>query len=130
MSEPRCVSCRAPMAASTAFCPHCGATQSWAGTLELGMLLDDRYRILARLGEGAMSAVYLARYERLEREVAIKTLRSLLVDHPTAVQRFTREARVVAGLAHPNIVQVFDFGLSDRESPYLVMEHIAGVTLE
>jgi serine/threonine protein kinase len=126
--ESTCTQCGASIPAGARFCPQCGASRSGSAVLALGGILDARYRIIARLGEGAMSAVYLAQHERLEREVAIKTIRSL--SDPGAVARFMGEARIVAGLTHPNIVQVFDCGVAMGDVPYLVMEHIPGVTLE
>src|SRR4051812_7164898 len=74
-----------------------------------------------------MAAVWLARDERLGRPVAIKVLSDLLASDPGYVQRFRREARVAAGLSHPGLVRIFDFG--DDPRPYLVMEYVAGGTL-
>ena len=85
------------------------------------------YRIEGRLGVGGMSTVMLAFDERLERNVAVKLLAEHLADDPAFVSRFRREALAAARLVHPNIVQVFDFGL-DRESHqhFIVMEHVSG----
>jgi serine/threonine protein kinase len=86
-----------------------------------------RYRLESRLGVGGMSTVMLAFDERLERYVAVKLLAEHLADDPTFVSRFRREALSAARLIHPNIVQVFDFGL-DRSSQqhFIVMEHVSG----
>ena len=73
--------------------------------------IAGRYRIEGRLGVGGMSTVQLALDERLERYVAVKLLAEHLADDPTFVSRFRREALAAARLVHPNIVQVFDFGL-------------------
>ena len=80
-----------------------------------------------RLGVGGMAAVWLARDERLGRLVAIKALSDALAGEEGYVRRFRREARVAAGLSHPNLVRVFDFG--DDPRPYLVMEYVEGGTL-
>jgi eukaryotic-like serine/threonine-protein kinase len=86
-----------------------------------------RYRVEGRLGVGGMSTVLLAFDERLERYVAVKLLADHLVDDPTFVSRFRREALAAARLVHPNIVQVFDFGLDrDTGQHFIVMERING----
>ena len=90
-------------------------------------LAEGRYTLERRLGTGGMAAVWLARDERLGRPVAIKALSDTLADDEGYVRRFSREARVAAGLSHPNLVRVFDFG--DDPRPYLVMEYVEGGTL-
>jgi serine/threonine protein kinase len=94
---------------------------------EGGSLADGRYTLERRLGTGGMAAVWLARDERLGRTVAIKALSDVLAGDESYVRRFRREARVAAGLSHPNLVRVFDFG--DDPRPYLVMEYVEGGTL-
>lgn len=90
-------------------------------------VIAGRYRIERRLGVGGMSTVYLAFDQRLERYVALKLLAEHLADDPTFVSRFRREALAAARLVHPNIVQVFDFGLDERQHQhFIVMEHVAG----
>jgi eukaryotic-like serine/threonine-protein kinase len=90
-------------------------------------MIADRYRIEGRLGVGGMSTVQLAFDERLERYVAVKLLAEHLADDPTFVSRFRREALAAARLVHPNIVQVFDFGLDEEISQhFIVMEHVSG----
>lgn len=87
--------------------------------------LIDRFEIIKVLGRGAQGVVYLARDPRLDRQVAIKTLRA-----GTSVQndRLLREARTVSNLQHPNIVPLYDLG-SYEGAPYLVYAYIAGETL-
>src|SRR5436190_6224191 len=90
-------------------------------------LLAGRYELGDRLGVGGMSTVRLARDRRLEREVAVKVLAEHLAEDPQFVARFRREALAAARLVHPNIVQVFDFGLDEPTGRhYIVMEHIRG----
>jgi serine/threonine protein kinase len=91
-------------------------------------LADGRYRLDCRLGIGGMAAVWLARDTRLERLVAIKVIADTLADDEAWLLRFRREARAAAALSHPNIVQVFDYGLDDGR-PFLVMEHVEGANL-
>jgi serine/threonine protein kinase len=90
-------------------------------------MIAGRYRIDGRLGVGGMSTVHLAFDQRLERNVAIKLLAEHLADDPAFVSRFRREALSAARLVHPNIVQVFDFGLDERQHQhFIVMEHVTG----
>jgi serine/threonine-protein kinase len=90
-------------------------------------LIADRYELRDRLGTGGMSTVRLAFDARLEREVAVKLLAEHLADDENFVSRFRREALAAARLVHPNIVQVFDFGLDERTGQhYIVMEFVAG----
>ncbi|MDQ3660138.1 MAG: protein kinase [Actinomycetota bacterium] len=90
--------------------------------------LLDRYRLEQRLAAGGMGTVYEATDERLNRRVAVKLLKEELVDDPRFVERFRREARAVAGLSHPNIASVFDFGADDGRD-FIVMELIEGQDL-
>lgn len=88
-------------------------------------LRDGRYVLERLLGRGGMAAVWLGRDERLQRPVAIKVLSDTLVGDRGYLARFEREARVAAGLSHPNLVRVFDYG-AERGRPFLVMEHVDG----
>jgi serine/threonine protein kinase len=88
-----------------------------------------KYRVLEPLGRGGMAQVYKAYHPQLDRYVAIKVLRADLMDDEEFLARFRREARAVAGLRHPHIVQVFDFEVQDDLS-YMVMELLEGDTLK
>jgi serine/threonine protein kinase len=92
----------------------------------------DRYRIERVLGKGAMGVVYEAFDPRLDRKVAIKTILKSNLDEATASaysMRFAREARAVARLSHPNIVQVFDFG-EEGDVAFIAMEFVRGRELQ
>jgi eukaryotic-like serine/threonine-protein kinase len=92
-----------------------------------GNVIAGRYELGDRLGAGGMSTVVLAFDRRLERHVAVKLLAEHLAEDAQFVARFRREALAAARLVHPNIVQVFDFGLDDATGRhYIVMEHIRG----
>ena len=98
----------------------------------IGRRIDGRYRVLGRIGRGGMGVVYRAEDERLDREVALKVLRPDLAGDLSARQRFVREAKSAARLAHPGIVAVLDQGLDHaggEETAYLVMELVTGRTL-
>jgi tRNA A-37 threonylcarbamoyl transferase component Bud32 len=87
-----------------------------------------KYRVLEPLGRGGMARVYRAYHPQLDRYVAIKVLRSDLVEEEEFLGRFRREARAVAALRHPNIVQVFDFDVQNGIY-YMVMELLEGDSL-
>jgi len=90
-------------------------------------VLAERYELGDRLGVGGMSTVVSALDRRLERPVAVKLLAEHLADDERFVARFRREALSAARLVHPNIVQVFDFGLDERSGRhYIVMELVSG----
>jgi serine/threonine-protein kinase len=90
-------------------------------------LFADRYRLERRLGVGGMSTVQLAFDTRLERYVAVKLLAEHLAEDASFVSRFRREALAAARLVHPNVVQVFDFGLDEETGrQFIVMEHVDG----
>ncbi len=95
--------------------------------MKIGQVVKDRYKILEVLGEGGMAFVYKAKDTQLERFVAIKTLKPNYVNQEAFVERFKREAKTAANLNHPNIVQIFDWGI--EEEPFFVMEYIEGSTL-
>src|SRR5829696_2772078 len=84
-----------------------------------------KVRIEKLLARGGMAEVYLGIHLTLERPVAIKLLHSYIEEEPLLLERFNREARAVAGLRHPNIVQIFDFDTIDSH-PYIVMEYLRG----
>src|SRR3984957_18971194 len=86
------------------------------------------YRILEKIGSGAMGDVFRARDERLGRDVALKVIRPASSDNPDHLRRFELEARAAAALNHPNIVAVYDVGFSDG-APYIVCELLEGKTL-
>lgn len=87
-----------------------------------------KVRIEKLLARGGMAEVYLGSHLTLERPVAIKLLHSYIEEDPFLLERFHREAKVVAGLRHSNIVQIFDFDTTDGH-PYIVMEYLKGPTL-
>jgi len=86
------------------------------------------YQVLERIGQGGMATVYRGMHPELGRDVAIKVLEPSLVGTPEMAEAFRREARTIAGLRHPNVVQVYDFGPLDR-THYLAMEFVPGSDL-
>jgi serine/threonine-protein kinase len=112
-------------------CPHDGTPLIALAKTDyvIGRVLDGRYTVIERLGEGGMGAVYRATQEQLGREVAIKVVSPRLVAEPEAIKRFLREAKLASRLSHPNAVAVLDFGQS-ADLFFLVMELLAGQTLD
>ena len=93
-----------------------------------GVLLAGSYRVVRELGSGSMGKVFLGHDEHLDREVAIKVLRLDVVDRVERLRQFQLEARSMAAIRHPNVVEVYAFGQHGHE-PYFVMEFIDGETL-
>jgi eukaryotic-like serine/threonine-protein kinase len=91
-------------------------------------MLAARYRLEQRLATGGMGAVYVGVDERLGRPVAVKLLKEELAGQPDFVERFRREARAAAGLSHPNVAQVYDYG-QDGQRHFIVMELVEGTDL-
>ena len=94
----------------------------------LGRLLDARYRVEQRIAVGGMATVYRGLDTRLERVVALKVMHPGLASDPEFTSRFIREAKAVARLSHPNVVNVFDQG-QDGDAVFLAMEYVPGWTL-
>ncbi len=92
----------------------------------VGRLLDDKYKIVRKLGEGGMGSVYEGTRLVINRRVAIKTLHPQLAHRADVVQRFLNEARAVNEIGHEHIIEIHDFGLLDSGAPYLVMEFLEG----
>jgi serine/threonine protein kinase len=89
----------------------------------------DRYEVTGLLGQGAYGLVYLAHDPKLDRDVAIKVLNTELVSDPEAKTLFHREARAIAKLRHPNILELFDYSGPEQEFLYLVVERLEGENL-
>ena len=91
-------------------------------------VLGGRYELLRRLAQGGMATVYLARDRQLDRHVALKMLHPQFAADPTFAERLRREAHAAAGLSHPNIVGVYDWG-RQGERYFIVMEYVSGHSL-
>jgi serine/threonine-protein kinase len=101
-----------------------------SGALLAGETFEGRFEILSVLGQGGAGVVYKARQVHMDKVVAIKTLRPTVLNDESGFRRFEQEARAASNLSHPNIVQVFDFGLSSLGFAYLVMEYLPGRSLD
>jgi serine/threonine protein kinase/tetratricopeptide (TPR) repeat protein len=134
----QCPKCLRQFDAGTAVCPvdgtPLGAEPTVAGVAArasaddplVGLVLDEKYRLDERLGEGGMGTVYRATHLLIERPVAVKVLNPRLVADDTAKERFRREARAAGRLQHSNAVAVTDYGETKDGLVYLVMELLEG----
>ncbi len=95
----------------------------------LGTVIGERFEVISKLGAGGMGAVYRAKQLGMGRDVAIKVLHQDLAQNETIVRRFTIEALAVSRLKHPNTIQIFDFGRTDRGNLFIAMELLEGKTL-
>ncbi len=93
------------------------------------MVVDGRYRILRKLGEGGMSIVYEVQHLKLNRSFALKQLLPRLVHHEEALQRFEREAELLASLRHPHVVDITDWVLMPDGTPCMILEFLHGASL-
>lgn len=97
--------------------------------LKPGMIIVDRYEIIGKIGSGGMADVYKARDIKLNRFVAVKVMKPEFREDANFIKKFAREAQAAAGLANPNIVNVFDVG-EDNGVYFIVMELVEGITLK
>ncbi len=95
----------------------------------LGRVIDDRYRILERLGEGGMGAVFIAEHTKLRKRVALKVIHAHFAGNHEIAARFAREAMTSAHIEHPNVASALDFGALPEGGAYLVMQLVLGPSL-
>jgi len=132
-----CPTCGRLFEADVRTCPHDGATLRADSTIAapslldplVGRVLDEKYRLDRRLGEGGMGTVYQATHLLIDRPVALKVLHQRFVEDEAAQERFRREARAAGRLRHTNAVTVTDFGRTADGCVYIVMELLEGRNL-
>jgi serine/threonine protein kinase len=128
-----CPSCHRVWAEENEFCPSDGkALEEITEEHDplVGVVLDNRYELKEILGAGGMGFVYLAKQRGLSREVAVKMLYAERTRDRRNVRRFRREAIALAGIDHPNVVRVFEYGDGGGDTPYIVMEKVRGLPLD
>src|SRR4051812_8048287 len=118
----RCLTCETTYPEDVAFCPK-------DGTALGDRLLENRYRILSKLGQGGMGTVYIAEHVALGKRVAVKVLKEEVSRDPAMAKRFEQEAVAASRIGQENIVDVTDFGRTPEGSLYFVMEYLEGRTL-
>ncbi len=131
-----CPECGKVLGGEPNYCPACGAdlrglsgdSDTLDGPLK-EKLIDNRYRVLEKLGEGGMGAVYKVEHVRMGKLAALKLMRPDHALDKALKARFLQEARVVARLSHPNTVQVFDSGELEDGSLFIAMEYVPGKDL-
>jgi eukaryotic-like serine/threonine-protein kinase len=94
-----------------------------------GRVINNRYRVIRKIGEGGMGTVYAGEHVEIGKAVAIKILHPAYSTQQDLVERFRREARAASRIGHPNIVDVTDFGSTEDGCAYFVMEHLDGIDL-
>jgi serine/threonine protein kinase len=127
-----CPSCGAEYGPDIRFCPQDGSTlrpKAQSGAELVGRVIDERYHLLEKIGEGGMGRVYLAEHLRTQRRCAIKVISRALTHDPEAVGRFGREATNASRISHPNVAAVYDFGETDDGLLYLALEYVEGAPL-
>jgi eukaryotic-like serine/threonine-protein kinase len=95
----------------------------------VGKVIDGRYEIQQRVGEGGMGVVYRARQISIDRIIALKMLNQQMAGDPTWVQRFYNEAKACSRLQHPNTIRMFDFGQTSDARLFMTMEFLDGISL-
>ncbi len=95
----------------------------------VGKVLDGRYEMIARIGEGGMGVVYKARQASIDRILALKMLNQQMAQDPTWVQRFYNEAKACSRLQHPNTIRMYDFGQTADGRLFMTMEFLDGISL-
>lgn len=122
-----CARCGTLVPAEARFCPSCGAS---ASRLTPGQILDGKYEILEKTGEGGMGEVYKARHIHLDEIRIIKVTKPDPLGEGHEPRRFQEEARIATLIRHPNVAALYDFSRLPDGSYYMVWEYIDGVTLE
>jgi len=131
---PLCTRCHREVPTGGLFCSFCGAGVVQAAPDApsdpyIGQTLSGKYFVHQLLGRGGMGEVYKATHLTLDRPVVLKLLRKSLLDDPSIVQRFHREARAASRLNHPNSVNIIDFGQTDDGVLFIAMEYLSGRSL-
>ncbi len=125
-----CLVCQEQFLPEQRHCPKDGTVLvAIAADPYTGKTIAERYEIEELIGSGGTSVVYRALHLQLRRTVAIKMLKSHLVTDEESKLRFEQEARAVSSLTHPNVITVYDVGVTKYGEPYIVMEHLQGGSL-
>lgn len=124
-----CLNCGSPVSASDDSCPRCDAQLRSRAHRLVGATLAGKYRIEERLSSGGMCDVFRARHVLIDKEVAVKVLKSHYAADAKIAGRFEQEARAASRVRHPNAIDVTDFGIAPGDAPFIVMELVEGETL-
>lgn len=126
-----CITCGKEFDWETTVCPDDNTPLTAIGEEDqmVGTVLADRYEILEVIGGGGMGLVYKARHKLMNRIVAIKMLHKHMISSKDTLKRFQLEAQAASCLSLPNILTVYDFGLTGEGQPYMVMDYLEGTSL-
>jgi eukaryotic-like serine/threonine-protein kinase len=127
-----CVLCSNTYPTGTRYCPVDGSrlrAPVKADDELLGTVIDERYYLVSKLGEGGMGQVYLAEHVRTHRRCAVKVIGRLQTSDPAALGRFLREATNAGRISHPHVATVYDYGEAANGMAYLAMEYVDGEPL-
>ena len=125
-----CVYCGIPLAAAPTRPPTPGLPTRLQRDPLIGQTVAGRFKVEELIGQGGMGKVYRARHLSLDRLICLKMLKPALLEDPTLVGRFEREAKAASRLNHPNVIQVLDFGRNDADgSLFIAMEYVQGKDL-
>lgn len=128
-----CPTCGATYENSVKICPKDGTVleaPAESTDIKLGQVLDGKYRLDSKLGQGGMGAIYRATHLMLDKQVAVKLIKPELVTSSDLVRRFQREARAAGNLNHPNIAAAYDLGQTQDGTLYIAMELVNGPSLK
>lgn len=127
----KCPACNQEYVGSIRACKQDGEILVPVSTVEnlIGTTLANAYLIESVVGVGGMSVVYKGKHQLMDRTVAIKMLQAQLVNDETSIKRFQQEAQAASCLTHPNVITVYDFGITASGQPYLIMDFLVGDSL-
>ena len=135
MSGKKCPKCGVELVKGASYCQRCGTRifENDFGDLSsdpyIGTIIDDTFEIQSILGTGSMGIVYKAHHRALNCPVAIKILRHDFLNDRVVQTRFQREAQAASSLSHPNIIQIYHYGRTALNAPYIAMECLNGKEL-
>lgn len=125
-----CLECNRQFTGIVAACPHDGTLLvNVVQDPLLGTTLAGNYEIQEVIGHGGMGVVYKARHALMDRIVAIKMLQAQLISDSMSVKRFQQESQSASRISHPNVITVYDFGISPSGQPFIVMDYLQGISL-
>ncbi len=130
---PSCDQYPGPEAVAGSACSKCGTSLiALAAAIDplIGTVIDKRFEVLEKLGQGGMGTVFRARQQSIGRDVALKVIDRSFDRDVAVVKRFFREAQLASKLAHPNTIGIIEFGQAEDGRPYLAMELVRGRTLD
>ena len=128
----RCPQCDRTFSDEERFCSYDAAELQLVENSDplVGQLFDGRFRVEERIGDGGMGVVYRAVHLKIDREVALKLMHPSSASQPRARKRFLREAKATSRLTSSHSVTLYDFGVTDDGTYYIVMEYLRGRTLQ